>query len=216
MDIVIVGAGDFGREILQYCRDCIAAGLEAQIKGFLDDAAAEIGHFHPDVPVLGTIADYTPSGEHERFVIAIGSTPLRRELGQRLRLHGRRFVSIVHPSAYVAPTATLASGCVICPFAFVAPFAQLAEDVVLNTYASVGHDTRVGAGSVLSPYAVINGRVTLETDVFLGTQSAVTAGCSIGHRSKIAAGAVATRDCPPGFLLAGNPAKGRMMFKTQS
>lgn len=214
MEIVIVGAGDFGREVLQYCRDCIAAGLEAQIKGFIDDATPEIGHFYPDVPVLGALADYTPAGAHERFVIAVGSTPLRRELAQNLRSQGCRFVTIVHPTAYVAPTATLAPGCVVCPFAFVAPFAELAEDVVLNTYASVGHDARVGAGSVLSPYAVINGWVTLEADVFLGTQSVVTPGCAIARRSKIAAGAVVTRDSPAGSLLAGNPAKGRVMFDT--
>lgn len=212
MEIVIVGAGDLGCEVLQYCRDALAAGLLAgRIKGFVDDDVDAARARDPGPPVLGTIADYVPTGD--LCIIAVGSTPTRGELGARLRARGAVFTNVIHPTAWVAPSARLEPGCILAPFAAVAPFAELGFDVLLNTYASVGHHARVGAGCVLSPHAVVNGRVVVETDVFMGSHATVTPGLTVGRRSKIAAGTTLTRDCAPGSLLVGPPAKGRVMFK---
>ena len=36
-NVIIVGAGGFGREVYNYVEDCIKAGAQWQIKGLLDD-----------------------------------------------------------------------------------------------------------------------------------------------------------------------------------
>jgi acetyltransferase-like isoleucine patch superfamily enzyme len=49
--------------------------------------------------------------------------------------------------------------------------------------------------------------IVLEDDVWLGTRVTVLKGVTIGQGSVIAAGAVVTKDIPPGVLAGGVPAK---------
>lgn len=213
MEIVIVGGGDLGCELIQYCRDAFAAGsLRGRIKGFIDDHVDAARARATDAPVLGAIDDYA-FDDDDVCIIAVGTAPGRGHVRARLRPRGVRFVSVIHPTAWVSPTARIDSGCILGPFTAISPYAALGQDVLLNPYASIGHHARVGAGCMLCPYAVINGRVTLGDDVFMGSHAVVTPGVKVGRRSRIAAGTALTRDCAAGTLCAAPLPKGRVMFE---
>ena len=49
--------------------------------------------------------------------------------------------------------------------------------------------------------------VTIEDDVWIGTNAVILPGVTIGNHSVVAAGAVVTKDVPPHSLVAGIPAK---------
>jgi sugar O-acyltransferase (sialic acid O-acetyltransferase NeuD family) len=204
--LIIVGAGGLGREALQYAREAFAGQFE--IKGFLDDNPKELEQRGYDlgVSILGGTLNYQPE-ENERFLVAVGDTKVREMLVERLSSRGAQFATLVHPKAYVAPSAKLAQGCIISPFATVATFTRLEPHVVLGFYAHVGHDSKVGSYGVLSPYAAINGGVVLEKRVFLGTHATVTPGLTIGEDVKIAAGSVVYQNVPSHRLVVGNPGK---------
>ena len=51
------------------------------------------------------------------------------------------------------------------------------------------------------------GDVAIGHDVWLGSQSMILSGVSIGHGAVVAARAVVTRDVPPYAIVAGNPAR---------
>jgi acetyltransferase-like isoleucine patch superfamily enzyme len=51
--------------------------------------------------------------------------------------------------------------------------------------------------------------VRIGNDVWIGCRVIILKGVSIGDRAVIAAGAVVTRDVPPGVLAAGNPAQAK-------
>lgn len=212
-DLVIVGAGGFGREVLQYAQDAIAAGmLDARIKGFLDDdkTQADLAPFGVDTRLLGTIDAAIPE-PNERYVIALGDPVARATLHDSLSAAGVSFATLVHPTAYVAPSAGVAGGAIICPFAFVAVNACLEKNVVLNTYASVGHDCRIGAHTVLSPYAAVNGWSVLGEQVIMGTSAIIAPRTTVCRRAKISAGSVVYHDVPEGALALGNPARARVV-----
>jgi sugar O-acyltransferase (sialic acid O-acetyltransferase NeuD family) len=207
-DIIVVGAGGFGRELAEYVLDVAARQSEIRLKGFLDDdpkKKAEMGR------VLGVEVINDPPAyaiqENDRFLISIGDPELRKLLSGRLAERGGKFFTLIHPTAHVASTAILGAGCIIGPFANVGSNAQLGEHVLLNLYAAAGHDTQIGSCSVFSPYGIANGGSVIGERVFFGTHAVVTPNKKVGRQSRIAAGAVVYRDVPELSLATGNPAK---------
>lgn len=80
----------------------------------------------------------------------------------------------IHPTAFVAPDATLGEG------------VMLGAGVVVGSGSSVGAHTRVGAGSVIGDrvsigqHCVIHPNVTIYDDVEVGNSVVVHAGCVVG------------------------------------
>ncbi len=225
MDIVLAGAGAFALEVEQYILDCRAAGhgifdddgtpiTDANLAGLYFKGNNRLDDFQ--TRALPSLDPGTKPSANVRVLIAIGNAEIRRNVWNELRKRGVRFAKLVHPTSVVARNASLGEGSIVCPLAFVGNLAAVGDNVMLNTYASVGHDSVVGEHTVLCPYACLNGSVKLGTACFLGSGCIVTPSLTIGAFSKIAAGAVAFDDAPPGSLLTGNPAKGRQMFKVPS
>jgi sugar O-acyltransferase (sialic acid O-acetyltransferase NeuD family) len=203
---VVVGAGGFGREVHGY-----AVELGWEVLGFVDDEPSALAG-HPGLPpVLGRVDELDPSDGAE-VVVAVGDASARADLAGKLAARGIGLATLVHPTAWVAPTARVGAGSILCPFAVVANAAVVGPNVVLNTFASVGHDAVVGAHCVFSPYSVVNGGVVLGEQVFLGTHAVVTPRLDVGARTKVAAGAVVTRSLDPGSLAVGMPATGRVVL----
>ncbi len=76
--------------------------------------------------------------------------------------------------------------------------------------AEVGAGTNVGAGTITANYdGRRKSRTTIGKDVFLGVDSMLVAPLTIGDGAKTGAGAVVTRDVPPGKLAVGVPARMR-------
>ena len=73
-NIVIIGAGGFGREMLAWVRQ--STGLWP-VKGFLDDNPRALDGFAKNVPVLGGTEDFEP-GSEDLFVCALGRVERRR------------------------------------------------------------------------------------------------------------------------------------------
>ena len=83
--LVIAGAGDLGLELIQYCRDALAAGsLRGRIKGFIDDDVDGARAREPELPVLGSIDDHAFEGD-DVCIIAVGTAPGRSDVRRRLR-----------------------------------------------------------------------------------------------------------------------------------
>lgn len=207
VDLVIFGAGAAGREVLAIANDCRARDPGLVIKGFLDRNPPDLASY--DVPVLG-YEDYQVAAG-DRFVVALGDAPQRRWAREWLEARGGQLHTLVHPLAWVGPTARLEAGCIIAAFAFVAVDTHLGANVFLNNYASVGHDSTLGADSVLCPYATLNGDVTAGPGCFLGTHATVTRGATLGSQVRVTAGSVVYGTVPDRALAHGNRAKKRVL-----
>jgi sugar O-acyltransferase (sialic acid O-acetyltransferase NeuD family) len=221
MKIVLAGAGAFALEVEQYILDCHAAGhglfgsdgspvAKAELVGLHFDGSVRQRDFLTKSLIVLDSSSYLPSDV--QFLIAIGNAEARRKVWTNLRSRGARFAKLVHPTSWVAPSARLGEGSIVCPFAFVGILADVGCNVALTVHASISHDAIVGDHSVLCPYACITGQVTLGEACFLGTSSVVIPQKTIGPFSKICAGAIACQDAAPNSLLTGNPAKVFRMF----
>jgi len=211
--IVLVGAGGLGREVLNYVLEAIRPSPHMCVKGFLDDNPSALGPYRCEFPILGSILDYRIEAR-DRFVLAIGDCVKRAELIRKMEARGARFITIIHPTAYVAANATVGNGCIVGPFSAIGSDARVGDHVLLNWYSSLAHDTISLSFAVLSPYSTANGGAILEEGVFLGTHAVIHPMVRVGAWSKVASGSVVYRDVPPNRLVLGNPATAVPLLRT--
>jgi sugar O-acyltransferase (sialic acid O-acetyltransferase NeuD family) len=121
--------------------------------------------------------------------------------------HGLRLPTVVHPAASVCPTARIGEGSQVLALAVVAAAAVVGPACILNHRASVDHECALGAGVHVAPGATLCGCVTVDDHVMIGAGAVVLPRLRIGAGALVGAGAVVTRDVPPGVTVVGNPAR---------
>lgn len=203
--ILIVGAGGFGREMLQWARDAWPEH-GGRIGGFLSADRDILRNHACDLPILADPADFRPEAG-DGLLLGIGIPGVRRRVAETLVGRGATFLSLVHPTAVVARGAAIGAGAVVCPFAVVSDGARVETCALINYHASVAHDAHAGEYAVLSPYATLGGKACIGADAFLGLHASVGPGCRVGDRSKVAANSCALSDVPPDSLAYGVPGR---------
>ena len=204
-NIIIVGAGGFGREVYLWAKDSFPKD-QYTIKGFLDDNPRILDNYNININIIGNLDNYEIKNQ-DRFLFAVGDIDIKKSLIVRLKRRGAKFLTLIHPGAIVANTAKIGEGAIICPFCLVSDNVLLEDFVMMNVYSSCGHDVKVGSYSILSPYATLNGFVILEDEVFLGTHATVIPYKKVGCKSKISANSVVMRDVPANKMVFGVPGK---------
>lgn len=138
--------------------------------------------------------------------VAIGSCQLRLQLLQRLLSHGNLAPALVHPMAWVSPSATLGRGSIVMAGAVVQSGTLLGDGVIVNTSASVDHDCWLADGVHVAPGARLAGGVSVGEVSMIGIGAVVRERISVGSGSVVGAGGVVVKDVPAGQLQVGNPA----------
>lgn len=214
LDVIIVGAGGFGREVYRWANDSLPAA-QYQTKGFLSHRPEELDGFDLDARILGDDTSYAIQ-ENDRFLLAIGDIESKKRIVERMKARDCRFISLIHPSAIVTSSAKIGEGVIICPFALVSDHVVLGDFVMMNFYSSCGHDAKVGKYGILSPYASVNGFATIEDQVFLGTHATITGYRKVGQGAKISANSVAMEDVPARAFVFGVPGKIKTIFFSEN
>ncbi|MFT3828380.1 MAG: acetyltransferase [Opitutaceae bacterium] len=204
--LVIIGAGGFGREVLDWARESEAHGREWRVKGFLDDNPGALEGHAGDVPLLGPITTYQPNPD-EVFVCALGNVSAKRRCVVTLRARGAVFVRVVHRSAVVSPRATLGVGVILCPGSIVTAEARVGDFVGVNLHSTIAHDAVVGDWCQLHCHVDITGGVVLGEGVLVGSHASIQPGVRVGAGAIVGMGAVVTRDVPAGATVYGPPAR---------
>ncbi len=136
------------------------------------------------------------------------TTPTRVAMARELTArHGLQFHTLIHPTAYVSPLATLGPGVFVGANSVIGPGAVLAEHVFVNRGVTIGHDTRIGAYSRIQPGSNLGGLSDIGQGVTVGIGATLLERLVVGDYAFIGAGAVATADVPPSTLVVGIPAR---------
>jgi len=121
--------------------------------------------------------------------------------------YGMRVPVLIHPKAWVSPSARLAEGSQVLAQAVVAAGARIGRAAIINHHANVDHECILGDGVHIAPGATLCGCITVGDYVMIGAGATVMPRLTIGVNSIVGAGAVVTRDVPSNVLVAGNPAQ---------
>lgn len=203
--ILIIGAGGFGREVLHWATAAWPSDAK-RIAGFLSaDSDRLDGHATPRA-IIGDpeTFEFEPG---DACLLAIGIPGVRRQVAESLLARGAEFLSLIHPTAIVAPTAEIGAGSILCPYAIVSDCCRLGRFVLMNYHSSLGHDAAAGDFAVLSPYATLGGGACVEADVFLGLHASVGPGRTLGSKSKVSGNSCLLADAPAQSLVFGVPGR---------
>lgn len=199
-DLIIVGAGGFGREAYHLAK---AIG-NWNIIGFIDDDPQALAGSKCDIRIVGSIKDWMPS-PNEVFAMGIASPRSKEIIANYLKAKGANFVSLIHPRAMVYDTAEIGVGCVIGGMSNIGDCAKLGDFV--NVAGSIiGQDSVVGDFSTTTAYVNI-ASAHIGMRVFIGSHSVILNNKRIGDDAYICAGSVVISNVKPGVKVFGNPAK---------
>ncbi len=186
--LLIFGAGGFGREVASWAGRAQWQGQGFEVAGFIDDnaPAEELNRF--PVMSLAAAAARHPGAS---VIATVGDPKLRERLIAKALDAGLVATApLVHPNVeYDHDYVEFGEGAVVCAGSILTVNIVVEAHAQINLDCTVGHDAVIGAYSTLSPGVHISGNVTLEPYTFLGT-GAVTVNGLPGKPLTIGAGAV--------------------------
>ncbi len=199
--IIIFGGGGHGKALI----DLIRMLSVNPIAGIIDDGLS------PDVIILG-VPVLGGSVNLDRLVAAgvnlaanavggIGNIASRINVFERLAKAGFSCPALVHPTAFVEPSATLSEGVQVMPHAYVGSDAHIGFGAIVNTGAIVSHDCTLGDYANLSPGAILAGEVSVGSAALIGMGVTVNLRVKIGNQARIGNGATVKLDVPEGGLV---------------
>lgn len=198
--VCIYGAGGHAR--------VIASTIEAQyrqIAMFFDDdpvmVASSNNQYSPGLKLSAPNAFAPPN---HPFLIAIGNNRVRASIANQLKVE---FTTTIHPSAAIAPCATVSNGSVVLAHAILQADVFVGNHSIINTSASIDHDCRLGNFVHISPNATLCGDVYVGEGSHVGAGATVIEGIRIGKWVTVGAGAVVIRDVPDFTTVVGCPAR---------
>lgn len=201
-NLVVLGAGEFARQIIGILGDGNREKTQYELLGFLDrDGAASL----EGVAVLG--GDEQLGSFDADYAIGVGSPALRSKLATLADNHGHQPASLIHSAAWVDERANVGPGALVAECSHIQYGATVGRHVIVNINAIVGHDCHVGDYSALAGNVMVGARAHIGSEVFFGMNSVVLGDVTIGDRVVIGAGAVVTRDVPPDTCVVGVPAR---------
>lgn len=208
--MVIVGAGGHAICLI----DLVQVHPACSLVGVVSDRPPEDDADLLGAEYLGSVDkldDLVRAGGVDGVAIGIGDNFVRASVGERLRAAHPElaFPALVHPSASVAPSASVSDGAVVLANSMVGPLARLEEWSLLIGSCTLHHHSRLGPGASVGPGAHVGGDATIGDGAVVGLGASVTHGSVLGDHSVLGAGAMLHGELPDHVVAWGVPARVR-------
>lgn len=145
--------------------------------------------------------------EQTSFALAVGTNFVRESvhLAVTTKFLEAKFPPVVHTTAWVSPTASVAEGVVALAHASVGANTRLGVGSLLNAGASLDHDGSMGDFGSLGPGARTGGNVTIGQRSMIGLQAGIIQGRTVHEDSVVGAQSLVLEDIPPLSVAIGSP-----------
>jgi sugar O-acyltransferase (sialic acid O-acetyltransferase NeuD family) len=208
LKVVIIGAGGFGREVLDIFEACNEGVVQYDVLGFL----VERDYYTPDClvndkPVLGDL-DWLRANRDEVSVVCAIATPQHRQrIVDQVVEMGCRFCSIIHPTAVLTHRVKMGEGVIITAGCILTNQIQIGSHVQINLASTIGHDVVLEDFATLAPGVHVSGNVRAGTGCYVGTGANIIEKKQLGAWSIVGAGSMIVEDVPANSTVVGVPGK---------
>ena len=206
--LLILGAGGHAKVVAE---TAISSGVASSVV-FLDDRCKGPDACPPFLgcSVIGPLALALQADARSQFdaaVVAIGHAATRLRWIHQLQAAGFNLPVLIHPTAWVSPSAQLGPGSVFFAQVAVNAQASIGKGVILNTGCSVDHDAQISDAVHICPGARLAGEVQVGPRSWIGIGASVIQQVCIGSDVTVGAGAAVIGDLPDGVTVVGVPAR---------
>ncbi|WP_396146825.1 acetyltransferase [Flavobacterium sp.] len=206
-DIVIIGAGGFGREVKTIIDAVNKVKKTYNFIGYYDDGI-EKGTLINNFPVLGNLQDLNAIDKEISVLLGVGDPTTKSKIVTFLSNEKINFPTLIHPLVQISnDEVTISNGCIICGGTIITCNIKIGSFVTLNLMCTVGHDSIIDNFSSFMPSVNISGEVHIQEKVYVGTGAKIINQLTIGTGTIVGAGAVVSKSLPDYCTAVGIPAK---------
>ncbi len=206
-DIVIIGAGGLGREVLFELNEINIRNKRFNILGFVDDAR-ERGSLIHGLPVLGDTDWLLNYNKAVSAAVCVGNSAARRLIYEKISKNNHlHFPNIFADDFRFSDTVKFGIGCIVCFSCIATVDIEIGDFALISNDCTIGHDANLSDFVTLYPSVNISGNVKINDNAEIGVGCNIIQGKTIGKGSIIGAGAVVIRDVPENCTAVGVPAK---------
>ena len=205
-NLLIIGAGGFGREVYNSALESLGYGKDFIVKGFLDDRLDALDTFSNYPPVIDRIDSYSIKPD-DVFVCALGTVTIKKKVCESILSRGGDFFTLIHTDTYISMNTKIGKGCILLSGARIHCDVSIGDFVVVQPYAIIGHDVVIGDWSHINALADCGGGSRIGECVTLHTSSFVLPSGIVEDNSTVGAGSVVLRRVKEGSTVFGVPAK---------
>lgn len=205
-NLMIIGARGFGREVYQLADECIRAGLQIKVSGFLDDKNDTLDNYNNYPPIVSSVENYLPQDD-DVFICALGNPIDRKKYSQIILDKGGIFISLIHPSVRIGINSILGNGCIVNNNVILSCDVKIGDFVVLMPSSVIGHDVSIDDYSHVGSFAFMGGFSKAGKCSVLHPGSKILPHKLVGENSIVGAGSVVIRNVKFGITVLGIPAK---------
>jgi sugar O-acyltransferase (sialic acid O-acetyltransferase NeuD family) len=204
--IIIVGAGDFGRELYGWLESDSSIKNKESIY-FIDDNENCFKYFpHLIDRYLGKIKDFK-NIDGDKIFLGITEPRTKQIIKLELDKKNIKLSTYINETSIVSKNSIIGKGSIICPFVTISFGAKIGENVTLNKYASIAHDVEIGEFTSIMCFSEIMGWGVVEPYVFIGSHASILPKVKIFKAAKVGVGSVVITDVRSGMTVFGNPAR---------
>ena len=219
-DIVIFGAGGFGREVQWLIerineRDSRTNGVPTwNLIGYIDDVV-EKGTQINGYYVLGKSDFLSDRTSPLAVVCAVGISKVRKKI--IAKIIGNKnlyFPNLIDPSVQLSNYMEFGRGNIICAGTILTVNIKIADFCIINLDCTIGHDDNLSSYVTIYPSVNISGCVDIGERAEIGTGVQIIQGLTVGAGTIIGAGAVVLNTLPEDCTAVGIPCKPIKFHKT--
>jgi len=204
---IIIGTNEEAKTAAEYLLE-----RDAVIYGFLSENEQVEKSEFLGIPVLGFYEDKTYltilKKPDVNYFIAVKEQEKRQKISQKIFNFTKKHpISIIHPTAYIAKSASLANGIMVGPFCSISEQVSIEADTIIGSHVVIGRHSTIDRGCDIQSGTVVGANVTIQKNVYIGLNATIYQSIKIEENAVILAGSVVFQNVKKTESVMGNPAQ---------